>query len=159
MCVCVCLPARMCAHTHTGPGWGWARLPGLVLPREDEKGEECELGAQSRDDTGEGAWLFPFVAALLDKLPWSLALREQDGEGGREEGLAPGGPWEGRGTLGKVGELAAGVCDRRGLGWGPCDQTAVTVFPCLFSLSLSVPVSYSFHLGLLADFPESTFPC
>lgn len=65
VCVCVCACARVCVSacthvcTHTGPGWGWARLPGLVLPRENEKGEECELGAQSRDDTGEGAWLSP----------------------------------------------------------------------------------------------------
>lgn len=98
------------------------------------------------------------MAAVLGKLPWSFGPeRAGSRESGREEGLAQGGPREGRGTLGKVGELAAGVCDRRGLGWGPCDQGAVTVFPSV-SLSLSVPVSYSFHLGLLGGFPQSTSP-
>lgn len=80
-----------------------------------------------------GLGFSPLWQPGLAKLPWSFGP-ERARWGGREEGLAPGGPWQGRGTLGKVGVLAAGVCDRRGLGWGPCDQVAGTVFP--FSLYL-----------------------
>lgn len=84
----------------------------------------------------------PIVAAVLDKLvPWSFSP-ERAGCGGRR-----GRPGESGGTLGKVDEGAPGVYDRRGLVWGPCDQ-APWGFPfCLFSLSLSVPVSYSVLLS------------
>lgn len=86
---------------------------------------------------------------MLDKLmPWSFSperARWGRREGGKEEGLARRGP----GTLGKVGERAAGVCDRRGLGWGPCDQTAVTVFPFLLFVSFCSCVLFfpSWSLG------------
>lgn len=56
------------------------------MPRENEKGEECELGVQSRNDRGKGAWLFPYVAVVLD-----VTLEfgpERARWGGRERGGA-----------------------------------------------------------------------
>lgn len=89
------------------------------------------------------------MAAVLDKLiPWSFSP-ERARCGGREEGEEEGLAWGGPGTLGKVGERAAGVYDRRSLGWGPCDQAAIMVFPsgsslCLFLFpGLILPTSVS----------------
>lgn len=62
---------------------------------------------------------FPIVAAMWISLyPGVLTLGEQGGGERRED------------TLGKIGEQAAGVCDSRGLSWGPCGYAPP--FLCLF---------------------------
>lgn len=43
---------------------GWVRLPGLLLPRENEKGQECELGINQGEElraevTGVRGLAFP----------------------------------------------------------------------------------------------------
>ena len=73
--------------------------------------------------TGQEASLPPLSQKTLQRSGWG-------GGGGAGQGKARH-SWE-------VGEGAAGVCGSRGLGWGPCDRAAVTVFRCFFSLSLSV---------------------
>lgn len=71
----------MCVLGHVGAGWDFLSC---LLPSEDEKGEECELGAQSRNDSGEQAQLSPVVAAVLVRLvPWGFSPeRVLEGGGG-----------------------------------------------------------------------------
>lgn len=77
------------------------------------------LGEVLRVAMTEGRRSFPIVAAVWISLyPGVLTLREQGGGGRRKD------------TLGKVGEQAAGVCDKKVHSWGLCDYASP--FRCLF---------------------------
>lgn len=91
---------------------------------------EFELGGRLcealRVAMAEGRRSFPIVAAVwISSYPGVLTLREQGGGGRRKD------------TLGKVGEQAAGVCDKKGHSWGLCDYASP--FLCLFLSSSVLP--------------------